>query len=30
MKKLIVESRETNVSRYSMDLSAENFKILQN
>lgn len=29
MKKLIIESHETNVSRYSLELSAENFKKLQ-
>lgn len=29
MKKLIIESHETNVSRYSLELNAENFKKLQ-
>ena len=29
MKKLVVESHETNVSRYSLDLNAENFKKIQ-
>jgi hypothetical protein len=29
MKKLIVESHETNVSRYSLELNSENFKKIQ-